>query len=57
MHHHEISWQDVLFEGFDVLITAAVHGVSGLMVRLAGRSGEGACPSCGPGVGAGARPL
>ncbi|WP_078960338.1 ISL3 family transposase [Streptomyces sp. NRRL WC-3618] len=47
MDHDEISWQDVLFEGVEVLITAAVHGVSGLMVRLAGRSGEGVCPSCG----------
>ncbi|WP_328743937.1 ISL3 family transposase [Streptomyces sp. NBC_00285] len=47
MDHDEISWQDVLFEGVEVLITAAAHGVSGLMVRLAGRSGEGVCPSCG----------
>ena len=47
MDHDEISWQDVLFEGVEVLITAAVHGVSGLMVRLASRSGEGVCPSCG----------
>ncbi|WP_435851888.1 transposase family protein [Streptomyces umbrinus] len=47
MDHDEISWQDVLFEGFEVLITAAAHGVSGLLVRLAGRSGEGVCPSCG----------
>ncbi|MCZ4103490.1 MULTISPECIES: transposase family protein [Streptomyces] len=47
MDHDEISWQDVLFEGVEVLITAAVHGVNGLMVQLAGRSGEGVCPSCG----------
>ena len=37
MDHDEISWQDVLFEGFEVLVTAPVHGVRGLVVRLAGR--------------------
>lgn len=47
MEHDEIAWRDVLFEGFEVLVTAAVHGVSGLMVRLSGRSGESRCPSCG----------
>ncbi|WP_280882183.1 transposase family protein [Streptomyces pseudovenezuelae] len=47
MDHDEISWQDVLFEGFEVLVTTPVHGMRGLVVRLAGRSGEGVCPSCG----------
>jgi len=47
MGHDEISWQDVLFEGFEVLVTAALHGVCGLVVRLAGRSDAGDCPSCG----------
>ncbi|MFI5809333.1 ISL3 family transposase [Streptomyces sp. NPDC051561] len=47
MDPDEISWQDVLFEGIDVLITAAVHSAGGLRVRLAGRRGDGICPSCG----------
>ncbi|WP_158711644.1 ISL3 family transposase [Streptomyces xylophagus] len=47
MDHDGISWQDVLFEGFEVLVTAAAHGMCGLVVRLAGRSSEGICPSCG----------
>lgn len=47
MDRDEISWQDVLFEGFEVLITAAAHSASGLMVWLAGRSSEGVCQPCG----------
>ncbi|MFJ1975588.1 hypothetical protein ACIO93_44175 [Streptomyces sp. NPDC087903] len=29
MNHDGISWQDVLFEGFEVLVAAAVHGGCG----------------------------
>lgn len=47
MFHDEISWQDVLFEGFEVLVTAALHNMCGLVVRLTGRSNAGSCPSCG----------
>ncbi|MQY16878.1 ISL3 family transposase ISFsp1 [Streptomyces sp. RB5] len=47
MDHNEISWQDVLFEGFEVLVTAAVHTACGLAVRLRGRSETGSCPACG----------
>ncbi|MET7704305.1 hypothetical protein, partial [Streptomyces sp. NPDC005485] len=34
MNHDELAWQEVLFKGFEVLVTAAVHGACGMGMRL-----------------------
>ncbi|WP_369032784.1 transposase family protein [Streptomyces adonidis] len=47
MSHDELAWQDVLFKGFEVLVTTAVHGECGMVVRLSVRRDAGSCPACG----------
>ncbi|WP_255953965.1 ISL3 family transposase [Streptomyces odontomachi] len=47
MDHNEITWQDLLFEGFEVRISTAVHRTDGIVVRLCGRRVTSSCPSCG----------
>ncbi|MFK4103158.1 transposase family protein [Streptomyces sp. NPDC019531] len=47
MNDDEIAWQDVLFQGFEVLVTTAVHGACVMVVRLSGRGDAGSCPACG----------
>jgi transposase len=43
----ELAWQDVLFKGFEVLVTTTVHGAWGIVVRLGVRRDAGSCPACG----------
>lgn len=47
MNHDELAWQDVLFKGFEVLVTTTVHGACGMVVRLSVRRDAGSCPACG----------
>ncbi|MFF4309612.1 transposase family protein [Streptomyces sp. NPDC001507] len=37
----------MLFKGFEVLVTTAVHGASETVVRLSVRREAGSCPTCG----------
>ncbi|MGY5014194.1 transposase family protein [Streptomyces sp. 900105755] len=37
----------MLFKGFEVLVTTAVHGASETVVRLSVRRDAGSCPTCG----------
>jgi hypothetical protein len=48
MNHDELAWQDVLFKGFDVLVTTPMHGACGMVVRLGVRRDTDSCP--GPGT-------
>ncbi|WP_189191180.1 hypothetical protein [Streptomyces albiflavescens] len=47
MKHDELALQDVLFKGFEVLVTTAAHGTCGMVVRLSARRDAGSCPACG----------
>ncbi|MER6567875.1 transposase family protein [Streptomyces sp. NPDC001093] len=47
MNRDELTWQDVLFKGLEVLVTAAAYGACGMVARLSGRRDAGSCPACG----------